>query len=52
MIGRSFYTFLDIDTCNYILTIGIERYVFNLSLVNYEYGTWEHFWLQKIIRVE
>jgi hypothetical protein len=52
ILPRTILTFLKIDACQQKLTIGIEKFKFELNLVNYDYGEQEQFWLQKIIRME
>ncbi|XP_060567959.1 uncharacterized protein LOC132726631 [Ruditapes philippinarum] len=41
----------NINACEMYVSIGIEKFTFNLSLIDYEFGTEEHFWLQDIIRI-
>ncbi|XP_071123204.1 uncharacterized protein [Mytilus edulis] len=37
-INRTVFMFLDVDTCNYQMSVGIENLVFNISLLHYEFG--------------
>ncbi|ESO82597.1 hypothetical protein LOTGIDRAFT_236952 [Lottia gigantea] len=40
-IRRTFQAHLFIDTCNYIFSVGIEKIVYNVTLVDYVWGTEE-----------
>ncbi|XP_062579219.1 uncharacterized protein LOC134241150, partial [Saccostrea cucullata] len=51
-IGRNFETYLNLDTCNKTLVVGIEQYRRKFSLHNYTFGTKRKFWLQNIIKIE
>ncbi|XP_052090897.1 uncharacterized protein LOC127727822 [Mytilus californianus] len=51
-ISRSLNLFLNLDTCNYYLSGGIEKLTFNKSLINYKFGQKEMFTLKNIIRIE
>lgn len=37
-LGRSFVMSFELDACNFMLTINIDKFVHNESLVNYVYG--------------
>jgi len=37
--GLSFYTYLDINTCDYNVSGGIETLTFSFQLLDYEWGT-------------
>ncbi|WAR05123.1 hypothetical protein MAR_020492 [Mya arenaria] len=52
ILKRNFYTYMSVDACNKTLTVGIEKYSYTISLVNYQFGTMEHFWLQKFTRMD
>ncbi|XP_033724553.1 uncharacterized protein LOC117314596 [Pecten maximus] len=51
-ISRSFHAFATINTCTHQLEVGIEKFVFNRSLFNYEWGTRENIWLLGVVRVD
>lgn len=36
-INRTVFVLIDVDTCNYQMSVGIENLVFNISLLNYEF---------------
>ncbi|XP_076086925.1 uncharacterized protein LOC143057500 [Mytilus galloprovincialis] len=42
MIGRSINTYLTLDPCNKRMSIGIEKFTVNISLLNYNFGKQEH----------
>lgn len=51
-IGRFFHMFFALDPCTATLKIGIEKYTFDLSLIDYQWGVQEHFYLQGVVRIE
>ena len=51
-INRSVAFFLNIDTCNYILSLGIENLVFNKSLIDYNFGKYEQYNLVDLIQMK
>ncbi|XP_053398282.1 uncharacterized protein LOC128556671 [Mercenaria mercenaria] len=51
-LPRTLHTFLQINACKQTLLIGIEKFTFEMDLVNYDFGTTENFWLQKIFRTD
>lgn len=41
-LGRSFHTYLDLDTCNNQFTVGIEKLKLDpVSLLDYKFGRWQ-----------
>jgi hypothetical protein len=52
LVGRSFHAYVVIDPCQYTLSIGIENLAVNLTLLDYEWGTIEHFNLRGVVRIE
>ncbi|XP_052806223.1 uncharacterized protein LOC128235441 [Mya arenaria] len=52
VLHHAFYTYLSVDICNMTLSVGIEQYVYTISLVNYQFGALEHFWLQEFARMD
>ncbi|XP_071145134.1 uncharacterized protein [Mytilus edulis] len=51
-LGMSFDFSFELDACNFQLTIRIEKFVYNESLVNYVYGTHHQFYLKGIFLIE
>ncbi|VDI15760.1 Hypothetical predicted protein [Mytilus galloprovincialis] len=51
-LGRSFVFSFELDACNFQLTIHIEKFVYNETLVNYVYGTHHQFYLKGIFLIE
>ncbi|XP_071145140.1 uncharacterized protein [Mytilus edulis] len=51
-LGRSFDFSFELDACNFQLTIRIEKFVYNESLVNYVYGSSHQFYLKGIFLIE
>ncbi|KAK3612536.1 hypothetical protein CHS0354_024513, partial [Potamilus streckersoni] len=52
LIGRSFNSHIQLDPCNFLLTVGIENFSFNVSLLDYEWGVEEKLWLGRLIRLD
>ncbi|VDH92137.1 Hypothetical predicted protein [Mytilus galloprovincialis] len=52
MIGRSINTYLTLDPCNKRMSIGIEKFTVNISLLNYNYGKQEHIKLNGFVGLE
>lgn len=52
ILPRTIHTSLEIDPCYQTLAVAIERFAFEINLVNYDFGEAEHFWLHGIFRVE
>ncbi|XP_052081234.1 uncharacterized protein LOC127719258 [Mytilus californianus] len=50
-IPYSFHTYLNIDPCKQMFTVGIERFHRNISLSNYQWGVQEEFWLAGVLRL-
>ncbi|CAG2247494.1 unnamed protein product [Mytilus edulis] len=50
-IPYSFHTYLDIDPCKQMITVGIEKFHRNISLTNYQWGVQEEFWLAGVLRL-
>ncbi|VDI45264.1 Hypothetical predicted protein [Mytilus galloprovincialis] len=44
-IPRSFMFYLHIDPCEYQITVGIEKFFRNISLINYRWGITHDLWL-------
>ncbi|XP_048250793.1 uncharacterized protein LOC124111176 [Haliotis rufescens] len=51
-IGMSFNAKILLNTCDYVLTVGIENLVFKTALFNYKWGEWEQFNLNGVVRIE
>ena len=51
-IGRSFRTYVDVDTCNYKLTVEIDKIHLEYSLVDYEWGKTETYTLFGLLSLE
>lgn len=41
LLDRSFHVYLDIDSCYYRLTVGVERMNYTLNLIDYKWGMFE-----------
>ncbi|XP_053400990.1 uncharacterized protein LOC123541000 [Mercenaria mercenaria] len=52
ILPRTIHTFLQVNACEQTLAVGIEKFTFEMDLVSYDFGTPEHFWLQKIFRID
>ncbi|XP_063420822.1 uncharacterized protein LOC134706043 [Mytilus trossulus] len=51
-LDKSFHTFLDVNTCTNIMTVGIEKLVTDpISLLSYEYGKLQQFNLKGMLRI-
>ena len=51
-ISRSFNAYLLIDTCNFVLTVGIEDFKTEIPLSTYHWGTKESFALFGLVKIE
>jgi hypothetical protein len=51
-LGRSFRTYVDIDTCSYKLTVEIDKIHLEYSLVDYEWGKKETYTLFGLLNLE
>ncbi|KAL5013968.1 hypothetical protein ScPMuIL_008238, partial [Solemya velum] len=51
-IPLHFHAYMDLDACNYKLTVGIEKLHFDIMLLDYEWGVLEQFWLSGLIRIQ
>lgn len=51
ILKRSFQMHLFIDTCSNLFSVGIEKYVNKVSLIDYEWGTTKAFSLAGALRV-
>ncbi|XP_060596420.1 uncharacterized protein LOC132750448 [Ruditapes philippinarum] len=51
-LPRSIHAFFQINACDEKLTVGIEKFTFETSLVDYDFGTKEHFWLNALFRID
>ncbi|KAL3873935.1 hypothetical protein ACJMK2_037012, partial [Sinanodonta woodiana] len=51
LIGKSFHVYVFLDTCNYTLTVGIEKSMVTKSLISYKYGTVENFSLLGVMKI-
>ncbi|KAK6174798.1 hypothetical protein SNE40_013376 [Patella caerulea] len=51
-LRRSFEALVFLNPCDFTFRVGIEKYQFNRNLINYQWGTLEHFTLKKLVRVE
>ncbi|CAG2257233.1 unnamed protein product [Mytilus edulis] len=40
VIKKSAHIFMNLDTCNYQLRVGIEKHQFNITLRDYQFGEW------------
>lgn len=40
-LKRSFHTYLDIDPCNFVLKVGIEKFNREISIAEYQWGEWQ-----------
>jgi hypothetical protein len=52
LLGKSFNAFVSLDPCNLQLRVGIENWIFNLTLVNYNWGHVEEFNLNNVVRIQ
>lgn len=51
-IKRQLRTYIDIDTCNYKLTVGIEKLYLEYSLVDYQWGKKEKYSLFGLLNLQ
>ncbi|XP_053398719.1 uncharacterized protein LOC128556879 [Mercenaria mercenaria] len=51
LVKRSFKVYLHLDACNYMFAIGIEKFGFNISLLDYDWGNTEEFSMLGAIRI-
>ncbi|XP_053390116.1 uncharacterized protein LOC128553035, partial [Mercenaria mercenaria] len=51
LVKRSFKVYLHLDACNYVFTVGIEKFGVNISLLDYEWGKTEEFSLLGALRI-
>ena len=52
IISRSFNAYLLLDTCKFVLTVGIEDYKTEIPLKFYKWGTDESFALFGFVRIQ
>ena len=52
VIKRSVHAFMNLDTCNYQLRVGIEKLQFNITLRDYTFGEWTLLDLNGVIRMK
>ncbi|XP_063399950.1 uncharacterized protein LOC134684584 [Mytilus trossulus] len=51
ILQRSFYFSLNLDVCNYNLTVYIENFVYHKMLYEYNWGTEDSFWIKGVFRI-
>ncbi|KAK3589057.1 hypothetical protein CHS0354_008707 [Potamilus streckersoni] len=51
LIGKSLHVYVLLDTCNYTLTVGIEKAMVTKSLISYKFGTEENFSLLGVMKI-
>ncbi|KAK3612535.1 hypothetical protein CHS0354_024512 [Potamilus streckersoni] len=51
-IGRSFHVYVDIDSCDHRLTVGIEQLHVNISLIGYVWGQKQSLSLKGLVLLE
>ncbi|VDI06314.1 Hypothetical predicted protein [Mytilus galloprovincialis] len=52
LLGRSLHAYVDLDTCNNQFSVGIEKLKLDpVSLIDYKFGTTNHFNLKGAVRV-
>jgi hypothetical protein len=51
VIGKSFHAYILLDACGDKMTVGIEKKQFNVSLIGYNFGYEEHFYLRGVVRM-
>ncbi|XP_071123205.1 uncharacterized protein [Mytilus edulis] len=49
-ISKSFFVRVEIDPCNYLVTLQIEKLIINTTLNDYEWGRWTNMDLYGVIR--
>jgi len=52
VVKHNVHIFIDIDTCDYKLTFGIEKIKLNHSLIDYEWGTLQRISLYGVINMK
>ncbi|KAJ8320500.1 LOW QUALITY PROTEIN: hypothetical protein KUTeg_002087 [Tegillarca granosa] len=52
LLGKTFNTFVHLDSCNYKLHVGIEKLKLDIVLLDYVYGEWKKIYLQGVIHIE
>ena len=52
LISRPFYSFLILDTCNFILKFGVEKLEYEVVLDGYDWGEWKQFDLYGVVIVK
>ncbi|XP_046562951.1 uncharacterized protein LOC124271844 [Haliotis rubra] len=50
-LSRAFNVFLTVDMCTYQLRVGVENLVYKRMLLDYQWGTEDHFYVKGVIRV-
>ncbi|VDI23782.1 Hypothetical predicted protein, partial [Mytilus galloprovincialis] len=50
-IPYSFHTYMNIDPCKQIITVGTERFHRNISFSDYQWGKQEELWLAGVLRL-
>lgn len=51
-LSTTFATKLEVDPCNYKMTVGIEKLVFSKDLFTYEWGKEEQMWMFGVVRMK
>ncbi|KAK3609658.1 hypothetical protein CHS0354_035943 [Potamilus streckersoni] len=52
LLDKSFYTIIDLDTCLQTLSFGIEKIKYQISLLNYQWGTRQKYYLNGVVRLD
>ena len=50
-LQRNFNVYMKLDSCSYVMTLRIERHEAEISLQDYEFGTWKEFYLYGVIQI-
>ena len=51
-LSTTFTTRLEVDPCNYKMTVAIEKLVFSKDLFDYEWGQQEEIWMFGVVRMK
>ena len=52
LVDRMIHSYIDVDVCNSVMTIGIGHLSYKTSLLEYEFGREESVWLGGVFRIK
>jgi hypothetical protein len=52
LIGKKINAYLTLDPCDYKLNLGIEKYQFEFSLLDFKFGEQKQFHISRVLEIE